>query len=93
MAFHALQDVAICLSTSSISSLFTFLFLYLNLASLAIILTCRHIELIPNSGFSLTVSFHLKCSFATSSGFLPGGGNGSPLQYTCLENSMDKGAR
>jgi len=22
----------------------------------------------------------------------PGGGNGNPLQYTCLENSMDRGA-
>ena len=22
----------------------------------------------------------------------PGGGNGSPLQYTCLENLMDRGA-
>ena len=21
----------------------------------------------------------------------PGGGNGTPLQYTCLENSMDRG--
>ena len=23
---------------------------------------------------------------------LPGGGNGKPLQYACLENSMDRGA-
>ena len=22
----------------------------------------------------------------------PGGGNGNPLQYSCLENSMDRGA-
>ena len=22
----------------------------------------------------------------------PGGGNGNPLQYSCLENSIDKGA-
>ena len=22
----------------------------------------------------------------------PGGGNGSPLQYSCLENPMDRGA-
>ena len=22
----------------------------------------------------------------------PGGGHGNPLQYSCLENSMDKGA-
>ena len=26
------------------------------------------------------------------SGRLPGGGNGNPLQYSCLENSMDRGA-
>ena len=25
-------------------------------------------------------------------GRTPGGGNGSPLQYSCLENSMDRGA-
>ena len=26
------------------------------------------------------------------SGRFPGEGNGSPLQYSCLENSMDRGA-
>ena len=26
------------------------------------------------------------------SGRSPAGGNGSPLQYSCLENSMDRGA-
>ena len=26
-------------------------------------------------------------------GRLPGGGNGRPLQCSCLENSMDRGAR
>ena len=26
------------------------------------------------------------------SGRSPGGGNGSPLQYSCLENSMNRGA-
>ena len=26
------------------------------------------------------------------SGRFPGGGNGSPLQYSCLENPMDRGA-
>ena len=26
------------------------------------------------------------------SGRCPGGGNGSPLQYPCLENPMDRGA-
>ena len=24
--------------------------------------------------------------------FVPGEGNGNPLQYSCLENSMDRGA-
>ena len=27
------------------------------------------------------------------SGISPGEGNGTPLQYSCLENSMDRGAR
>ena len=27
------------------------------------------------------------------SGRSPGGGNGSPLQYSCLENPMDRGAQ
>ena len=26
------------------------------------------------------------------SGRAPGGGNGNPLQYSCLENPMDRGA-
>ena len=26
------------------------------------------------------------------SGSSPGGGNGNPLQYSCLENSMNRGA-
>ena len=26
------------------------------------------------------------------SGRSPGGGNGNPLQYSCLENPMDRGA-
>ena len=28
----------------------------------------------------------------SGSGRSPGGGNGSPLQYPCLENPMDRGA-
>ena len=28
----------------------------------------------------------------SGSGRSPGGGNGNPLQYSCLENSMDRGA-
>ena len=27
------------------------------------------------------------------SGIFPGGRNGNPTQYSCLENSMDRGAR
>ena len=27
------------------------------------------------------------------SGRAPGGGNGNPLQYSCLENPMDRGAQ
>ena len=27
-----------------------------------------------------------------SAGSIPGGGNGNPLQYSCLEDSMDRGA-
>ena len=27
----------------------------------------------------------------SGSGRYPGGGNGNPLQYSCLENSMDRG--
>ena len=29
--------------------------------------------------------------FIPVSGRSPGGGNGNPLQYSCLENSMDRG--
>ena len=29
---------------------------------------------------------------APDSGRCPGGGNGDPLQYSCLENPMDRGA-
>ena len=28
----------------------------------------------------------------SGSGRFPGGGNGNPLQYSCLENPMDRGA-
>ena len=31
-------------------------------------------------------------SFIPGSGRSPGGGNGNPLQYSCLENFMDRGA-
>ena len=28
----------------------------------------------------------------TGMGLIPGGGNGNPFQYSCLENPMDRGA-
>ena len=31
-------------------------------------------------------------SLIPGSGWSPGEGNGSPCQYSCLENSMDRGA-
>ena len=31
-------------------------------------------------------------SLIRGSGRSPGGGHGNPLQYSCLENSMDRGA-
>ena len=33
-----------------------------------------------------------RCGYIPGSGRCPGGGNGNPLQYACLENSMDGGA-
>ena len=35
---------------------------------------------------------HRRCGFDPWSGRSPGEGNGYPLQYSCLENSMDRGA-
>ena len=29
---------------------------------------------------------------ATEAGSIPGEGNGNPVQYSCLENSLDRGA-
>ena len=34
---------------------------------------------------------HNRCSSIPGSGRSPGEGNGNPLQYSCLENSMDRG--
>ena len=31
-------------------------------------------------------------AWVPGSGIPPGGGNGNPLQYSCLEKSMDRGA-
>ena len=35
---------------------------------------------------------HKRLRFYPWSGRSPGGANGNPLQYSCLENSMDRGA-
>ena len=32
-----------------------------------------------------------RCKFEPGSGRSPGGGNVKPLQYSCLDNSMDRG--
>ena len=34
----------------------------------------------------------LTCRQITELGRSPGGGNGNPLQYSCLKNPMDRGA-
>ena len=33
---------------------------------------------------------HRRCRFDPWVGKIPGGGNGNPFQYSCLENSMDR---
>ena len=46
------------------------------------------------------ICWHIECSTFTASSFriwnspvwIPGEGNGTPLQYSCLENPMDRGA-
>ena len=38
------------------------------------------------------MSFILPLSLASPLHVLPGEGNGTPLQYSCLENPMDGGA-
>ena len=35
---------------------------------------------------------HKGCTFDSWIAKIPGGGNGNPLQYSCLENPMDRGA-
>ena len=37
-------------------------------------------------------SRHKRCGFDPLLGKIPGVGNGNPLQYSCLENSMNRGA-
>ena len=42
-------------------------------------------ECTPNAGYAGHMSLIL------GSGRSPGGGNGNPLQYSCLENPVDRG--
>ena len=48
----------------------------------------------PGDGCLRTIAFlfHRRCGWIPGSGRSPGGGNGNPLQYSCLENLMDRGA-
>ena len=39
-----------------------------------------------------SVSYTISWSFAQTHAHYPGEGNGNPLQYSCLENAMDRGA-
>ena len=39
-----------------------------------------------------SVGDNMRCGFSPGLGRFPGGGNGNPLQYFCLENCMDRGA-
>ena len=43
-------------------------------------------------GFRLSVNFFCILLCTSGSGRSPGGGHGNPLQYSCLENPMDRGA-
>ena len=56
-----------------------------------LLLSCFHVLAIINSTavkIELQVSFQIMVFRA----YMPGEGNGTPLQYSCLENPMDGGA-
>ena len=46
----------------------------------------------PRSQYFVSKNFGGFCGSFPGSGRSPGEGNGTPLQYSCLENSMDRGA-
>ena len=47
----------------------------------------------PGSSDSKASAYNVEdLGLIPGSGRAPGEGNGNPLQYSCLENSMDKGA-
>ena len=41
---------------------------------------------------SITMGTNTAAEFTSTTNLLPGEGNGTPLQYSCLENPMDGGA-
>ena len=57
--------------------------------------TVRKIENFPSSASGREPTCqsgkHKKTGSIPESGGSPGGGQGNPLQYSCLENSMDRG--
>ena len=44
------------------------------------------------SGLTFRSLIHFEFIFVYGSGRSPGEGNGNPLQHSCLENPMDRGA-
>ena len=48
-------------------------------------------QVVP-SGKDVQCRRHKRCGFNPWVGKFPAGGNGNPLQYSCLENPVDKGA-
>ena len=46
----------------------------------------------PGSSVVKNLPTNAEVGLSPGSGRSPGEGNGNPLQYSCLENSMDRGA-